>query len=237
MEKHKHYKLYKSGKKWCTMAIVTLAATLGLAGVVNADTDNSGVSVDASINTEKANVTSTDQTVQNNSESDNSQSLDTQKVVNDNVQNLEASPASDEQESLPVAPKSVTKNGWVKEDQGWTYYQNGETSSGRTYSYLPTITSNGVGDGHNWYLTENGVVLSGVQQWANTYYDFDANTYLRVDNDYRQSQWGDWYMFGNDGRIATQVYQWAGTYYYFDPLTYLRVDNDYRQSQWGDWYM
>ncbi|MCC4371727.1 C39 family peptidase, partial [Limosilactobacillus reuteri] len=59
----------------------------------------------------------------------------------------------------------------------------------------------------------------------------------RVDNDYRQSQWGDWYMFGNDGRIATQVYQWAGTYYYFDPLTYLRVDNDYRQSQWGDWYM
>ncbi|MCD7119229.1 mannosyl-glycoprotein endo-beta-N-acetylglucosamidase, partial [Limosilactobacillus agrestis] len=80
-------------------------------------------------------------------------------------------------------------------------------------------------------------IATQVYQWAGTYYYFDPLTYLRVDNNYRQSQWGDWYMFGNDGRIATQVYQWAGTYYYFDPLTYLRVDNNYRQSQWGDWYM
>ncbi|MCC4361881.1 hydrolase Nlp/P60, partial [Limosilactobacillus reuteri] len=50
-------------------------------------------------------------------------------------------------------------------------------------------------------------------------------------------QWGDWYLFGNDGRIQTGVQQWAGSYYYFDPVTYIRVDNDYRQSQWGDWYL
>ena len=77
-----------------------------------------------------------------------------------------------------------------------------------------------------------------MQQWAGSYYDFDANNnYQRVDNNYVQSQWGDWYLFGNDGRIQTGVQQWAGTYYYFDPTTYLRVDNDYRQSQWGDWYL
>ena len=84
---------------------------------------------------------------------------------------------------------------------------------------------------------ENGTVLSGVQQWAGKYYYFDPSTYLRVDNNYVQSQWGLWYMFGQDGRIATKVYQWAGTYYYFDPSTYLRVDNNYVQSQWGLWYM
>ncbi len=49
-----------------------------------------------------------------------------------------------------------------------------------------------------------------------------------------KSQWGDWYLFGNDGKIQTGVQKWAGTYYYFDPTTYLRVDNDYRQSQWGN---
>ena len=58
-----------------------------------------------------------------------------------------------------------------------------------------------------------------------------------MDNNYVQSQWGDWYLFGNDGQILSKVQQWAGTYYYFDPVTYLRVDNNYRQSQWGDWYL
>ena len=58
-----------------------------------------------------------------------------------------------------------------------------------------------------------------------------------MDNNYVQSQWGDWYLFGNDGRILSKVQQWVGTYYYFDPVTYLRIDNDYRQSQWGDWYL
>uniref|UniRef100_UPI00226F1C65 C39 family peptidase n=1 Tax=Limosilactobacillus reuteri TaxID=1598 RepID=UPI00226F1C65 len=147
-------------------------------------------------------------------------------------------PIVDEKASTPVQPQSETvKDGWVKEEKGWTYYTNGTTNTGRAYSYLPTITANGKGTGSNWYLTDNGVVQSGVQQWADTYYDFDPTTYLRVDNNYVQSQWGDWYLFGNDGRILTKVQQWAGTYYYFDPVTYLRVDNDYRQSQWGDWYM
>ncbi|WP_263854162.1 glycoside hydrolase family 73 protein, partial [Fructilactobacillus sanfranciscensis] len=66
---------------------------------------------------------------------------------------------------------------------------------------------------------------------------FDPITHLRVDNNYVQSQWGLWYMFGNDGRIVTKVTPWVGTYYYFDPETYLRVDNSYVQSQWGLWYL
>ncbi|WP_395319451.1 glucosaminidase domain-containing protein [Fructilactobacillus frigidiflavus] len=88
---------------------------------------------------------------------------------------------------------------------------------------------------HTQY-TQAGQLLTGVHNIEGTYYDFD-NDHNIVKNNYVQSQWGLWYMFGNDGKIATKVTPWAGTYYYFDPETYLRVDNNYVQSQWGDWYM
>ncbi|MBD5090831.1 MAG: KxYKxGKxW signal peptide domain-containing protein [Lactobacillus sp.] len=237
----KHFKLYKSGKKWCVMALTIISIMLGGIGVANADMLNTA--------SESAATVLDDQTGNsNNTVSSASTSDKVETVINNNAKNLQTSDTKSESngskvvatgEMTPVKPQPATqiKNGWVKEDTGWTYYQDNKTSTGWAYSYLPTITVNGKGDGSNWYLTNNGVVQSGVQKWQNTYYDFDENTYLRVDNDYRQSQWGDWYLFGNDGRIQTGVQSWAGTYYYFDPLTYLRVDNDYRQSQWGDWYM
>ncbi|MHA2951303.1 peptidoglycan amidohydrolase family protein [Limosilactobacillus reuteri] len=249
----KHYKLYKSGKNWCVMAIATLGITVGLTGIANADTNTTSTPIET---TQVQTNTSENESVQLGDTSTNAQTVtenassaqadsNTSLVTNNNDSNKvgadvlkTVTSTTDEKVDTPVQPQSETvKDGWVKEDKGWTYYTNGTTSTGRAYSYLPTITANGKGNGNNWYLTDNGVVQSGVQQWANTYYDFDPTTYLRVDNNYVQSQWGDWYLFGNDGRILTKVQQWAGTYYYFDPVTYLRVDNDYRQSQWGDWYM
>lgn len=253
MDMKKHFKLYKSGKNWCVMAIATLGITLGLTGIANADTNTISTPIettqaqtDASekVSAQLGDTSTNAQTVTENASSaqaDSNTSLvtnstDSNKVGVDMFKTV--TPTVDEKASTPVQPQNETvKDGWVKEEKGWTYYTNGTTNTGRAYSYLPTITANGKGTGSNWYLTDNGVVLSGVQQWADTYYDFDPTTYLRVDNNYVQSQWGDWYLFGNDGRILTKVQQWAGTYYYFDPVTYLRVDNDYRQSQWGDWYM
>ena len=249
----KHFKLYKSGKNWCVMAIVTLGITLGLTGIANADTNTISTPIettqaqtDASekVSAQLGDTSTNAQTVTENASSAQADS-NTSLVTNSNDNNKvgvdtfkTVTPIVDEKASTPVQPQSETvKDGWVKEEKGWTYYTNGTTNTGRAYSYLPTITANGKGTGSNWYLTDNGVVQSGVQQWADTYYDFDPTTYLRVDNNYVQSQWGDWYLFGNDGRILSKVQQWAGTYYYFDPVTYLRVDNDYRQSQWGDWYM
>lgn len=235
------------------MAIATLGITLGLTGIANADTNTISTPIettqaqtDASekVSAQLGDTSTNAQTVTENASSaqaDSNTSLvtnstDSNKVGVDMFKTV--TPTVDEKASTPVQPQNETvKDGWVKEEKGWTYYTNGTTNTGRAYSYLPTITANGKGTGSNWYLTDNGVVLSGVQQWADTYYDFDPTTYLRVDNNYVQSQWGDWYLFGNDGRILTKVQQWAGTYYYFDPVTYLRVDNDYRQSQWGDWYM
>ena len=262
MNLRKHYKLYKSGKQWCTMALAVIASTIAMTTAVNADTNVANVSDQevtsstqnnsndailsdtnevslASVNIENNDTTiSSDNSVEKTESSastiqakDNQNDLksDSQKAENDPVDNVYAISLA------AVQPQASNgKNGWVNENNQWTYHTNNEVASGRNYSYLPSIN----GNGKSWYLVDNGVVQSGVQQWAGSYYDFDANNnYQRVDNNYVQSQWGDWYLFGNDGRIQTGVQQWAGSYYYFDPVTYLRVDNDYRQSQWGDWYL
>ena len=228
MDTKKHYKLYKDGKKWCVMAFATVASIVGLATSANADDVNTTTTstVQTTQVAEETPATSTSDAASSAVQSNSVDAAEQTTNVDTNV----ASPAV-----TPVQPQDTQqKNGWVNENNDWTYYQNGEVTSGRDYTYLPTIN----GEGNSWYLVDNGVVQSGVQQWAGSYYDFDANNnYQRVDNNYVQSQWGMWYLFGNDGRIQTRVQQWAGSYYYFDPSTYLRVDNDYRQSQWGDWYL
>ena len=261
MNLRKHYKLYKSGKQWCTMAIAVIASTIAMTTAVNADTNVANVSdQEVTSSTQNSNDTILSNTnevslasvnVENNEttiSSDNSvektdssastiQAKDNQNDLKNNSQKAENDPVDDAYVTNLAAVQPQTsniKNGWVNENNQWTYYTNNEVVSGRNYSYLPSIN----GNGKSWYLIDNGVVQSGVQQWAGSYYDFDANNnYQRVDNNYVQSQWGLWYLFGNDGRILTGVQQWAGSYYYFDPVTYLRVDNDYRQSQWGDWYL
>ena len=57
MSSKKHFKLYKSGKKWCIAAVVTFAATLGLVAgntTVNADTLTTGSSTpQVQVNQEK----------------------------------------------------------------------------------------------------------------------------------------------------------------------------------------
>ncbi|MBC9022955.1 BspA family leucine-rich repeat surface protein [Limosilactobacillus fermentum] len=138
---------------------------------------------------------------------------------------------------LPV----VQTTDWQKNaNNQWVY--NGKTDQdlkGTQYVQLPTIPDTNVQGNTNWYFVKDGIAQSGVQQWAGTYYYFDPTTYLRVDNDYRQSQWGDWYMFGKDGRIATGLYKWDknNQWYYFDPTTYLAVTNNYIQANDGHWYL
>ena len=253
METKKHFKLFKAGKKWCVMAVAVVATMIGMTTVANAD-----VTSDASTTVQTAQVVNTsaatsqasasaDTDVQSavatvSSADVQSQTAATSAVTSTEVASAQPAEVASAQPVAEVSTSTVSahaatpatqKNGWVNENNQWTYYNNGNVQSGRSYSYLPTIN----GQGHNWYLVDNGVAQSGVQKWAGTYYDFDANTYTKVTNNYVKSQWGDWYLFGNDGKIQTGVQKWAGTYYYFDPTTYLKVTNDYRQSQWGDWYL
>ena len=237
MDTKKHYKLYKDGKKWCVMTIAAVASIIGLATAANADDANTNTTspVQTTQVAEETSTNSTSDTTNADMNTNQSVSESTAALPAEQTNNTDVDTAANNEAAAPVQPQSTEqKNGWVNENNNWTYYQDGQVASGRDYTYLPTIN----GEGNSWYLVDNGVVQSGVQQWAGSYYDFDANNnYQRVDNNYVQSQWGDWYLFGNDGRILSGVQQWAGTYYYFDPTTYLRVDNDYRQSQWGDWYL
>lgn len=123
---------------------------------------------------------------------------------------------------------------WQHNKDGYTYYdQNGKVAKGRQYRQLPKINQDKA-----WYLTDNGKLLTGVQQWQGSYWYFDNDGLLHTKRDYVQSQWGDWYMVGDNGQVLSGVQEWQGSYWYFEPDTYLKANKqEYVQSQWGDWYM
>ncbi|CAJ2233237.1 glycoside hydrolase family 70 protein [Fructilactobacillus sanfranciscensis] len=203
----------------------------------------------------------TDSNKQDNSATDNKNATpaqtDSNKQDNSAAENKNATPAQSDSnkqdnsatDSKDATPAQADSN---KQDNSATDNKNAADQANST-SVNSDTTSNtdannqkvallaadnqtdGWNTDHTQY-TQGGQLLTGVHNIDGTYYDFDENHNI-VKNNYVQSQWGLWYMFGNDGRIATKVTPWAGTYYYFDPLTYLRVDNNYVQSQWGLWYM
>lgn len=127
-----------------------------------------------------------------------------------------------------------TNQGWQKAKDGYVYYEaDGSVMKGRQYRELPKINAE-----KEWYLTEDGKLLTGVQQWAGSYWFFNQDGTLHKKRDYVQSQWGDWYMIGDNGQVLSGVQKWQGSYYYFEPTTYLKADHqEYVQSQWGTWYM
>lgn len=124
--------------------------------------------------------------------------------------------------------------GWQKQNGTYTYYENnGNVQKGRSYRQLPKANP-----GTSWYLTQDGKMLTGVQQWQGSYWFFNQDGTLHTKRDYVQSQWGDWYMVGDNGQVLSGVQQWMGSYYYFEPGTYLKANKqEYVKSQWGDWYM
>ena len=129
----KHFKLYKSGKKWCVMAFATVASIVGLATVANADDVNTTTTSNAQT-TQVAEETPATSTSDAASSAVQSNSVDAAEQTT-NVDINVASPAV-----TPVQPQDTQqKNGWVNENNNWTYYQNGEVTSGRDYTYLPTI--------------------------------------------------------------------------------------------------
>lgn len=127
-----------------------------------------------------------------------------------------------------------TNAGWQKEKNGYVYYEaDGTVMKGRQYRELPKINAE-----KEWYLTEDGKLLTGVQKWKDAYWYFNADGTLHKKRDYVQSQWGNWYMIGDNGQVLSGVQKWQGSYWYFEPDTYLKANHqEYIQSQWGTWYM
>ena len=93
------------------------------------------------------------------------------------------------------------KIGWVDNK----FYVDNELANGYVYDYINT----------SYYLFKNGVRLSGVQTYANSYYYFDPVTYKRVDNEIHQNNTGKKYYFGNDGRVKQGQFAVNGVAYNF----------------------
>ena len=256
------FKLYKAGKMWL-IAGTTFLALAGLGSVaVHADSNNvnsqskvptnqdvkveSTQSQDNNVVTVQNNDVTTpaqaDSNKQDNSATDSKNATipaqtDSNKQDNSAAENKDATPA---QSDSNKQDNSATDNKNAADQANSTSVNSDTTSNTNANNQkVALLAADNQPDGWNTdhtQYTQGGQLLTGVHNIDGTYYDFDENHNI-VKNNYVQSQWGLWYMFGNDGRIATKVTPWAGTYYYFDPLTYLRVDNNYVQSQWGSWYL
>ncbi|MFR0496895.1 hypothetical protein ACLUXV_08950, partial [Limosilactobacillus reuteri subsp. suis] len=63
-------------------------------------------------------------------------------------------------------------------------------------------------DGRGVLLGNDGAALSGIQSWNGAYYYFDPATHLLANKrNYVQSQWGDWYLIGDNGQVLSGVQQ------------------------------
>ena len=126
------------------------------------------------------------------------------------------------------------KTGWQKEKDGYVFYEaDGTVKSGRQYRQLPDINAP-----KQYYLTEDGKMLTGIQKWQGSFWFFNDDGTLHKKRDYVKSQWGNYYMIGENGQVLSGVQKWQGTYYYFEPMTFLLANKqEYVKSQWGTWYM
>ncbi len=218
----RHYKLYKSGKQWCCMALTAFAvmtAGMALHQTVQADTTNTSVSTEQISTLNQAqddeSTASEKQNTSVNQELNVSQASDVVKTPAENTVNAVDT-------TVPA-----TKNGWYDENGQKVYYQNGQTKSGQDYAYLESMTNP---QEKNWYMVKDGVALSGLQKWFGTYYYFDPVTYLKVTDSEVPVKWANGavtpYRFDQTGALVQGLYaDPAGHQYYSDPNTYLVVKN------------
>lgn len=210
MEIRKHFKLYKSGKKWCYAAIA-----LGLLMVTPTFA--------------KADSTTENQNL-NNVEI-------TQNISSDSNQTLTDQNTSDEGKiQVPVIPQSQSNNVDEISETGKpntfntinnkTYYydNNGILSKNQWYTNW----------GHSYYFGADGARYTNqLAQINNDVYSFDAQGIMQTD--YFQQRNGKTYYFGADGKeYKNQFYNnWGRTYYFQADGS--RLDNGF-YNNWGRTY-
>ena len=210
LEIRKHFKLYKSGKKWCYAAIA-----LGLLIVTPTFA--------------KADSTTENQNL-NNVEI-------TQNISSDSNQTLTDQNTSDEGKiQVPVIPQSQSNNVDEISETGKpntfntinnkTYYydNNGILSKNQWYTNW----------GHSYYFGADGARYTNqLAQINNDVYSFDAQGIMQTD--YFQQRNGKTYYFGADGKeYKNQFYNnWGRTYYFQADGS--RLDNGF-YNNWGRTY-
>ena len=210
LEIRKHFKLYKSGKKWCYAAIA-----LGLLMVTPTFA--------------KADSTTENQNL-NNVEI-------TQNISSDSNQTLTDQNTSDKEKiQVPVIPQSQSNNVDGISETGKpntfntinnkTYYydNNGILSKNQWYTNW----------GHSYYFGADGARYTNqLAQINNDVYSFDAQGIMQTD--YFQQRNGKTYYFGADGKeYKDQFYNnWGRTYYFQADGS--RLDNGF-YNNWGRTY-
>ncbi|WP_162816325.1 C39 family peptidase [Limosilactobacillus reuteri] len=210
MEIRKHFKLYKSGKKWCYAAIA-----LGLLIVTP-------TFARADSTTENQNL--------NNVEI-------TQNISSDSNQTLTDQNTSDKEKiQVPVIPQSQSNNVDGISETGKpntfntinnkTYYydDNGVLSKNQWYTNW----------GHSYYFGADGARYTNqLAQINNDVYSFDAQGIMQTD--YFQQRNSKTYYFGADGKeYKDQFYNnWGHTYYF--QANGSRLDNGF-YNNWGHTY-
>ena len=210
LEIRKHFKLYKSGKKWCYAAIA-----LGLLIVTPTFA--------------KADSTTENQNL-NNVEI-------TQNISSDSNQTLTDQNTSDEGKiQVPVIPQSQSNN--VDEISETGKPNTFNTINNKTYYYENNgiLSKNQwyTNWGHSYYFGADGARYTNqLAQINNDVYSFDAQGIMQTD--YFQQRNGKTYYFGADGKeYKDQFYNnWGRTYYFQADGS--RLDNGF-YNNWGRTY-
>ena len=130
------------------------------------------------------------------------------------------------------------KDGWIKTDEGWKYYENGQKVTGwkavsEKWYYF---NENGIMEtgwasvgGHWYYLNADGSMATGWVSVGGHWY------YLNTDGTMATgwaSVGGHWYYLNTDGSMATGWVSVGGHWYY------LNADGTMASNQWIDgWYV
>ena len=130
------------------------------------------------------------------------------------------------------------KDGWIKTDEGWKYYENGQKVTGwkavsEKWYYF---NENGIMEtgwasvsGHWYYLNADGSMATGWVSVGGHWY------YLNTDGTMATgwaSVGGHWYYLNTDGSMATGWASVGGHWYY------LNEDGTMASNQWIDgWYV
>lgn len=209
-----HYKMYKSGKRWCYAALVTVIAGAGLtiaSGTALADT-NSDQAVPATTQTIQAD-SSISATSHNASQENSAQSVTNVATKNevaatntkeqvvpvkgtDNSQKAKTSTGQISSISEKLAKGNgqtvQNTNGVQKEDGNYYYYKDGVKQTNQFYNDPQNHKTYYFGpDGARW---DNRF----YNNWGNTYYF--GNDGARWDNRF-MVKWGNAYYFTNDGSL------------------------------------
>lgn len=131
------------------------------------------------------------------------------------------------------------RDGWIKENNNWYYYEDGEKKTGfvtidRKKYYLDKDGARQTGwidvYGKKYYANDEGVLKTG---WTN----LDGDHYYMDENGTVQTNWqklnGLWYYFGDDGKMRTGWVFVGDSWYYLNDVGAMKTGwfNDN-----GTWY-